>query len=164
MIYLYNDDNTISKNIITFKDKNELEKIRKSIRDNDSYLMSLKIIDECFIPRFKDQEVTNLLFFNMETSGEILRDILLSEMSLESKRTIINDMELFRDFCFFSKMILDRIKFQEIGNYEMDKMEEIKRQSDQLGLSSEASDILSQREWAEKNQKVLTLARKVREL
>ena len=63
MVYLYDEEGKISKNIVTFKERDDLEQIRKSIRDNNIYSMSLKIIDESFIPRFQDNEVTNLLFF-----------------------------------------------------------------------------------------------------
>ena len=164
MIYLCSDQDKISKNIVTFKDRYELEQIRKSIKDDRDYSMSMKIIEECFVPRFQDQEVTNLLFFHPSYSMDTLRDIFLSDMSLDSKRVVINDMEQFKDFCFFSHKILDKIEVKEIGTYEIAKMEKIKQLSDEIGLISEASDILGQREFAEQNQKVLTLARRVRDL
>ena len=164
MIYLCNDGERISKNIITFKDRYELEQAKKSIRDNMEYQMSLKLIDECFVPRFQDKNVTNLLFFDDEGTIEILRDIFLSDMGLESKKKIINDMKSLRDFCYFSHNILDNIEFQQIGNYDIKKKEEISKISSGMGIISEASDILDQKEKAQRNQKVLTLARKIRKL
>ena len=109
MIYLCNDGERISKNIITFKDRYQLEKVKKNIRDNGEYQMSLKLIEECFVPRFQDKNITDLLFFEDDCSIAILREIFLSDMCLESKKKIINDMKSFRDFCYFSHNILDNI-------------------------------------------------------
>ena len=164
MIYLCNDGERISKNIITFKDRYQLERVKKNIRDNGEYQMSLKLIEECFVPRFQDKNITDLLFFEDDCSIEILREIFLSDMCLESKKKIINDMKSFRDFCYFSHNILDNIEFQQLGNYDIKKMEEISTLSNGMGLISEASDILAQKENAQRNQKVLTLARKIKEL
>ena len=163
MVYLYDEEGKISKNIVTFKERDDLEQIRKSIRDNNIYSMSLKIIDESFIPRFQDNEVTNLLFFQPPRNIDILREILLSDMSMESKKMIIDDMESFKDFCFFARQIMDNIDFVQIGTYQIEEMQKIEELSDKIGLKSEASLILLHEDASKYNSKVLSLAKKIKE-
>ncbi len=166
MLYLKERENIISSNIITINDK---DKYKSSSKKDDfqktSFHVCDKILEEAFFARFLKKDTSLVLdFFKDINDYTLFNEIIHSDLTLSSKLYILKKLENFSDYYYFLFNIMDSLEIEKVCEYDLVKLSELNRLSEELGVYSEASKILSMEQVANNNSKILTLSREVREI
>ena len=164
MIYLKNKDDVIESYYVLSEDRNIFRNYRSTMYDKNLKISS-KVLEACYSGYVvQRQSVINLSFFNDKDSEQRVYDILNSNLSDDNKLYILNNIPSFKDLYFFSELYQDKIFFEKYREYSISELNEINEMCLKNKIKSDASNILGLNDNAVKNEKVLQLTKKIKEL
>lgn len=166
MLYLKEKTNIISSNVITLTDSTRFRSLNKKDEFQKTSLeICDKVLEEAFLARFLKKDTSLVLdFFSNSNNLLLFEEIIHSNLSLSSKMYILNNLEKYNDFYYFVFNILDILSIEKVNEYDLDKLNELKRLSDEVGVYSDAAKILNMEEVANNNSKILTLSNNIKNM
>ena len=159
MIYTKNNEKIITKSIIRPIDNKRVQEYCKNISKNDYLNNTNMILTQSLItPRLQTEQV----FFNFDnTKIDLFEQIVSSNLSSETIKSILSDMNSLKDFYYLTYEVLELVKLEPLFEYKIEDLSYIDSLCNSTGVTSEASDILKSIDKAEKNAKILELVKNI---
>ena len=166
MLYLTENENIISSNIVTINNKDKFKSLNKKEEfQRTSFQVCDRVLEGAFLARFFKKDTSLVLdFFKDSNDFSLFNEIINSNLSISAKWYIIQNLDKFSDYYYFLFNILDSVEIEKVGEYDLVKLSELNRLSEELGVYSEASKLLCMEQVASNNSKVLSLSKQVRNI
>ena len=178
MIYIKNNNSTITENLFVTKDEYYQFDKKNMLYEqyfNDSRGFSPNIVTKELFDNMKNGEHDSYkpnfssysLFNNMICGKDVLSDleeIMNSNLTIETKIKYIKQIRDFYNFGTFCTNIYPLFSLEVLSSYKMNDLKYAREICDKAGVYTTASEIITPKniEIAEDNAKVLSLVKKFR--
>ena len=159
MIYTKDNNNIITKNIIYPKNHSKVQEYLKNLSKSENISNSKMFINQALVaPRLQTEHV----YFNFdENSINLLERLINSNLSIDTIKETIFNMNNLYDFYLLAYEVLEQICLEPINEYQIDKLTYIDTICESTGVKTEATYILKSIDKAENNAKILELVKKI---